>query len=274
MKIFSVVFIIFAALSVIQAQDEYVDVFVIDSYVTMEKPYTFVISFFTTSPALSKVEIADKYEFVVSDTLTEDHKIEVNLNDYQFDSKYVQYVIFGTTENGTKFQSDTNEVVLPFKDALKTDKGTSLLTVCCFGGVIFGLPSAVYVQQNGKDFFSITKEIPVFSFYSGGYNYPFGYVSLEYSHIFNAEFRNFLRLGYKQVFEVEPIEFISGGISGFTSFEGFNGFSPEFTIGWFKVYNTFTFYSRYRYNFQPTFSERDFHEFSIGLYSNFFSINF
>ncbi len=254
-------------------QESDVEIFIIDSYVTMEKPYTFNLSFFTTQPVKAELTIADEYNFTITDSLAEDHKINIDLVDYRFDSTYVKYLITVKTENGTIIESDINEFTLPYKNELLEKEETSLLTVCCFGGVIFGLPSASAVFIDGETKFSLTKEIPVISFYSGGYNYPDGYLSLEYSHIFDSYYRNFLRIGYKQVFSVEPIEFVSGGVNLFTTFQGYNGFSPEVTIGWFKVYSTFTVYSRYRYNYEPSGVHEDFHEVSIGLYSNFFSIN-
>lgn len=255
------------------AQNSSVDVFVIDSYITPEDPHHFILSFFTTEAATSKITIEDEYDFFVSDTLAEDHKTEIDISNLVFDSSYVKFVIEGETKNGKKYKSDEFEIVLPFKTKLGADRNTSLLTVCCFGGIIFGIPAPTLVFEDGESRFSLAKEIPLFSFYSGGYNYPVGYISVEYAHIFDAEYKNYLRSGYKQVFTVEPIEFISAGLSGFTTFKGYNGLSPEVTIGWFKVYNTFTVYSRYRFNFQPSDFDRNFHEISIGLYSNFFSIN-
>lgn len=272
-KIYLLWFILFSIQGLVSAQSNDVEVFVIDSYVTPETPHRFVLSFFTTESVTSTVILDSEYTFVVSDTLAEDHKTEINISELKFDSTYVKCVISGTTESGEKYEGEEFEIILPFKNKFETDRNTSLLTVCCFGGVIFGLPSPTVVFSEDETLFSLTKEIPVFSFYSGGYNYPTSYISLEYAHIFDAEFRNYMRLGYKQVFTVEPIEYISAGLSGFTSFQGFNGFSPEVTIGWFKVYNAFTVYTRYRFNFQPSDFDRNFHEISIGLYSNFFSIN-
>ncbi|MCZ7603684.1 MAG: hypothetical protein QY331_04885 [Melioribacteraceae bacterium] len=259
--------------SQVYSQEAEVEVFVIDSYVTQEKPYKFILSLFTTESVTSSVTIEDKYIFTVSDTLAVDHRTEIDISEYNFDSSYVKFFISGFDSLGNNFRSDTFEVVLPFENTLKSDKNTSLLTVCCFGGIIFGLPSPTLVINNNDKLFSLVKEIPILSFYSGGYNYPSGYFSLEYAHIFNADFRNYLRVGYKHIFEIPVFEYISPGVSGFTTFEGFNGVSPEITIGWFKVYNAFTVYSKYRFNFQPSVSERNFHEISIGLYSNFFSLN-
>lgn len=255
------------------AQQNDVEVFVIDSYITQEEPYTFILSLFTSEKATCSITIEDKYSFVISDTLAEDHRTEIDISNYQFDSTYVEYFISGSDSNGSKFKSDYFEVTLPSENLLVTQSNTSLLTVCCLGGVIFGLPSPTVVFGSGESKFSLVKEIPLFSFYSGGYNYPVGYVSMEYAHIFDSEFKNFVRLGYKHIFEMKPIQFVSVGVSGFTTFQSFNGFSPEVTVGWFQISNYLTVYTRYRFNFQPSASERNFHEISLGIFSNIFSLN-
>ena len=272
-KVFIVVILVLGFSRSNYAQQNDVEVFVIDSYITQEEPYTFVLSLFTSEKTTCSVTIEDKYTFVVSDTLSEDHSTEIDISNYQFDSSYVKYFLSGIDSNGDKFKSTYFEVTLPSENLLVAKSNTSLLTVCCLGGVIFGLPSPTVVFNGNETKFSLVKEIPLFSFYSGGYNYPAGYVSIEYAHIFDSEFNNYVRLGYKHIFEIKPIQFVSAGVSGFTTFEGFNGFSPEITIGWFQISNYLTVYSRYRFNFQPSASERNFHEISLGIFSNIFSLN-
>jgi hypothetical protein len=110
--------------------------------------------------------------------------------------------------------------------------------------------------------------------FRGSYKYPSGYIAAEYSHIFGAPQKNFLRLGYKHIMEIPGIEYVSPGLNVFTNFSGFNGVSPELSVGLFKIFNTFTVYTRYRFNFKPGETESNFHEFSIGLYSSFFSFYF
>ncbi|MBS3945644.1 MAG: hypothetical protein KGZ42_09125, partial [Melioribacter sp.] len=174
---------------------------------------------------------------------------------------------------GTESRSQLYEVEIPRMIAIEKDKGSGLLQVCCFGGIIFGLPSPTIVMMNDKKIFGLSKEIPIFSFYSGGYNYPIGYVGAEYSYLFNSDKKNFIRIGYKHIFQIPLIEYVSIGANYFSDFKGYNGVSPELSVGLFKIQNVFTLYSRYRYNIQPGRSGTDFHEFSIGLYSNFFSLN-
>jgi hypothetical protein len=84
--------------------------------------------------------------------------------------------------------------------------------------------------------------------------------------------RNYFRIGYKHLIDIPGIEYVSPGINGFTNFQGFNGISPEVSLGLFKILNTFTLYTRYRYNAKPGDSGSGFHEISIGLYSGFFAI--
>ncbi len=257
----------------VSAQNNPVDIFIIDSYVTPEKPYYVKISFFTSDSVKSKVILDDKYEFTVSKKFEEDHSIEVPLKKFLFDSTEVPFFVVVESKSGFLDTGEVYDLALPADFELKKDD-SSLLTVCCFGGVIFGIPQPTIVGLNGESYFSLAKEIPVFSIYGSGYNYPAGYVGLEYAYIFNAPYKNFLRLGYKHIFQTEVIEYVSVGLNGFTDFLGFNGLSPELSIGFFKIYNAFTVYGRYRYNFKPANSDENFYEISIGLYSNFFSINF
>lgn len=253
---------------------ETVEIFLIDSYVTPEAPYTFVVSFFTTEMVTSKIVINASEELVVSDSLTDNHQGRFDFSSRQFDSTMIPFRIIVFDEFGNKSVSDQYDLALPSAAIITTDDSPSFFTVCCFGGVIFGLPSPGLMLYEDKSYFSLSKEIPVISFYSSGYNYPVSYLGLEYSYTFNAPVEHVLRAGYKYIWQPEFIEYISSGINVFTNFKGKNGISPELTFGLFKVYNVFTLYTKYRFNVQPGGGNVKFHEISIGLYSNVFSINF
>ncbi|MBU1100511.1 MAG: hypothetical protein KKA84_08920 [Bacteroidetes bacterium] len=257
----------------IEDDSDFYEVFLIDSFVTPEVPHTFVLSFFTPEEVLSRVIIADKYEIPVSVTATEDHKIRINLSPYKFDSLYVKYKLVVTDVDGNDFESQTFELALSSTFDITMDGAPGLLTTCCFGGVVFGLPSPNLIFTKEKSLFSLTKEIPILTYYSHGYNYPDLYLSLEYSYIFEGSSQHIGRLGLKKIFLLEPIEYIAPGITFFGDFKGTNGLGPELTVGWFKVSTVFTFYSRYRYNHAFNDSNNSFHEISLGLYSSFFSIN-
>ena len=255
-----------------QSSQDSVDVTVIDSYVTPEIPHNFLLSFFTSSRCKSKVLIDNKYEYTVSNTLTEDHNIKVDITGLKFKTKSVPFIITVEDSLGRKYKSDVYEFDLPGE--IKVQSESNFMLLCLFGATVFALPSPVLVAGNNGNYFSLTKEIPLFTFRSSSYSYPDGYFSVEYSYIFNAEYKNYLRIGYKEIYVIPVFEYISPGIDLFTNFKGSNGISGEISIGWAKIFNTFTVYTRYRYNYNPNNTGNDFNEISLGLYSSFFSIYF
>ena len=249
-----------------------VEIFIIDSYITPETSNKFILSFFTSDSTTSKLIIMDKKIFDVSKKLSENHKIEIELIQLNLDSAMFKYVVVAYDRKGKETRSEVYQVEIPQGLVISEEQDVGIFRVC-LGGIVFAIPSPTYLWMNNEHHWSITKEIPLFSFYSVGYNYPAGYLSAEYSYIFNADRKNFLRVGYKQIIQVPEIKYISPGLNYFTDFSGYNGLSAELSIGLFQIQNVFTFYTRYRYNFQLQNNGTDFHEFSIGLFSNFFSLN-
>ncbi len=250
-----------------------IEVFLIDSYVTAEPPYKFILSFVTSTPAKSKIILQDNYEFDIDENFTEDHKAEIDISKLKFDSTTVPFIIVVKDSSGNKNLSERFEVILPGEQENKIEEKTNYLFMCCLGGVIFGFPSPTLVVTKEKQYFSLTKEIPLFSFQKLNSRYPFGYFTAEYSYIFDAPTRNYFRLGYKQLFELPVFEYVTVGANWFSNFKGFNGISPEVSVGWVKFYDVFTLYSKYRINFKPGEKGTEFHEITIGLYSSFFSLN-
>lgn len=263
--------LIFWSLNFAQSQTE---VYLIDSYVTPEKPHKFILSFFTSDSVSSKLVLNENYEIEISNSVTDMHKKEIILSDYKFDSLYVPFQIIGKDKFGNGYQSEKYQISLPEADELMIGASPSFFTVCCFGGIIFGLPSPTVIVSNDENYFALSKEIPIISFYSSGYNYPSGYFGIDYSYVFRSESKNILRLGYKHIFQTDVIEYVSPGINLVTDFKGRNGFAPEINLGLFNIYNVFTVYTKYRYTILPSKSDFNYHSISIGLYSNFFSINF
>ncbi len=183
--------------------------------------------------------------------------------------KIVNFVIIYEDEAGKKYVSEVFDFDLPYEPEIK--EGSDFLQVCLFGGAIFLLPYPNLVLQKGESFFSLTKEIPIISFRSKSRRYPAGYLSLEYSYIFDAAAKNYLRAGYKQLYELPYIEYLSSGVSLYTNFLGNNGIGIEASLGLFTIVDTFTLYTRYRFNIKMGDSPGNFHEISLGLYSSFFS---
>lgn len=253
-----------------QQEDEHIEIFLIDAYATPELPHTFVLSFFTSEPAITKVILEKKYEYEVSADLTELHNVRIDLTELSFDNKTVKFTIESIDSLGNKSVNVENDFELPFEPVIES--GSSLFTFCLFGGMIFALPAPGYVHNNAGDFFSLTKEIPVLSFRSRSFHYPAGYISVEYTFIPKASSKHFFRTGYKRIFEVDVIKYISPGLTAYTNFSGQNGISPEISFGLFTIFNdSFTVYTRYRFNYKPKDSSANFHEINLGLYSGFFS---
>jgi hypothetical protein len=247
------------------------DVYVIDSFITPELPHKFVLSFATGDSCISKILI-NKTTFDVSKVFTDNHKFEIELEKLKLDSASFNYSLIVKNKKGEQVKSELFVVSLPKGLVITPEQDVGLFSIC-LGGVVFAIPSPTYVFAHGSHHWSISKEIPLINFYSIGYNYPAGYLGVEYSYIFESEKKNFLRFGYKQIIQVPGIKYISPGIDAFTNFLGYNGMCAEFSAGLFQLQNIFTFYVRYRYNFQLISNGTDFHEISFGLYSNFFSLN-
>ncbi len=269
-KLFLLLFFISTPLFA-QTEEDSVEVYVIDSFIPPDNPNVFNLSFFTSVPAKSRVVFNKEVEFEISNELSEDHRLQVDLTKTKFSSKNVSYIIYVEDSLGSTSQSEKYEFEL--QEEVQIEDESNFLLLCLFGGTVFLIPNPVLVVTENENYFSLTKEIPLLSF-RGSYKYPAGYISVEYSHIFNAPRNNYLRIGYKHFFETPILEYVSPGLNGFTNFQGFNGLSPELSIGLVKIFNTFTVYTRYRYNFKPGESGMDFHEISLGLYSSFFSFYF
>ena len=268
-KIFLVTLFLFSS-NLVFSQSDSIEVYLIDAYCTREMPYTFKLSFYTSEECKSKVVLDEKYEFDVSPELTDFHKKEIDIDNISFSGKIVYFNIITETESGEKFKSEKFDFDLPYEPQIES--GSDLFTLCLFGSVIFLLPYPSYAFDNNSSYFSLTKEIPFISFRSRNLNYPSGYLSIEYSYLFNNDNPSYLRLGYKKLFEVSHIAYLSPGLSLYTNFDLNQGISPELSIGLFTIEDTFTFYVRYRYNFTLQSNGANFQEINIGLYSGFFSL--
>lgn len=248
------------------------EIFVIDSFITPETPHKLIVSFSTTDSSTSVIVLQNKKTFIVSNTFTDNHKIEIELQGIKSDSTLLKYHLTAKSKNGVEIKSEQYEVELP-KEIVLTEINDVKWTQMCLGGLVYVIPAIEYVGMDGGEYLGLSKEIPLWSFYSGGYNYPKGYFGIEYSHYLSAPRRNFLRLGYKHMFQFDQLKYISPGLSVFGDFKGYNGLSTEISVGLFQIKNVFTLYTRYRYNFQLK-QGSSFYEFAIGLYANFFSFNF
>lgn len=253
------------------SEEDTVEIYVIDNYIESDQHNLFVISFFTSERTKSLIRFDNNKEIIISSQLSESHRDTIDIANLKLKTKSPSFVIVVEDSLGRKFTSDKYELEIPQDVDIKGE--SNFLLLCLFGGTVFALPYPEYVNWNRHSFFGITKEIPLVFLRSNDFEYPMGYFSIEYSLIFNTPVSNFLRIGYKHIFPVKGIEYISPGLSGFTNFNGFNGVSPEITVGWFKIFDVFTVYSRFRWNVKPS-DKSEFRDISIGLYSGFFAIYF
>lgn len=253
-------------------ESDTIEIYIIDSYVIPDQHSKFVLSFFTSERAKSKIIINEKNEIIISDQLSDAHRDTIDLTSLKLTSKDSFFYIVVEDSLGRKYTSDRNDFEIP--EDVKIEGESNFLLLCLFGGTVFILPSPMYAYWNDTQYFGLTKEIPLVFLRSGSYNYPMGYFSFEYSFIWKAPVRNFVRIGYKHIFEIPAIEYISPGFSGVTNLSGFNGISPELSIGWVKLFNVFTVYSKFRYTAKPGATDSDFIDVSVGLYSSFFAIYF
>ncbi len=58
-----------------------IEIFLIDAYVKQEPPYIFILSYYTSDLCKSNVIIDGKYNYVVSDTLSDSHSSKIDLTE-------------------------------------------------------------------------------------------------------------------------------------------------------------------------------------------------
>ena len=247
-----------------------IEVYLIDAYVKPEPPNDFILSFFTSDLCKSKILIDERYEYSVSDELIDMHKAKIEMLSLKFNDNFVTFVIITEDSLGNQFTSELFDFDLPYEPEIAG--GADLLQLCLFGGAVFLLPYPNLVIQNGNTHFSLTKEISIVSFRTKSLHYPSGYISIEYSHIFDASVKNYLRAGYKHIYELPHIQYASPGATLYSNFSGNTGIAIELSFGLLTIVDSFTLYARYRYNIKPGDSSVNFSEISLGLYSGFFSI--
>jgi len=268
--------IFFSILTTCYAQDEIteIDIFVIDSYVTPEEPHKVMLTFFTSENVKAKIKFEGNDELVVSSEYLEEHKFELFLNKLNYDSTSIPFKIEVENKNGKKVTSEVFDLYLPDEYNFEIKNNSNFLDLC-LGGILYLIPSPTLTNVYNRLNYSLTKELPVISFYGSGYNFPSSYFSIEYSYLFNSgSYSNFFRVGYKYIFQTKIIKYVSPGINVTSNFDNFTGLSPEISFGLFKFYETFTLYTRFRYNYNMNDSPSDFMELSIGLFTSSLSFNF
>ncbi len=263
----------------IYAQSDSIEVFIIESFISPESPGIFQLMFNTSVNCKSKIIIGDKYTVSISDTITDTHRMDVDITKFKFDSSTTTFKAILTDSTGKTNESDVFEIQLPSLEDKPIDSKSVSWLSCAYGGAVYLIPNigAAFVYGSNsklKGYLSISKEFPLFSHYSDGYNYPRSFVSAEYSYLPKFEHKNYARLGFKYLCTINFGEYVIFGLSGFSNFNGSNGISPEVSWGIIPIRDVFSLYIRYRYTTDMRTSSLHFSEFSAGLYSWFFSAHF
>lgn len=255
------------------AQDDQdsIEVFVIESFIPPENQKVFKVSFYTTEECKSTLFLNGN-EVVISEELTDDHRKEVDISSFMFDSTIAQYYIVVENADGKSNRSELFELELP-KELVIEGAGGYFFS-CLVGGVFFLTPSVSVVFDGDDSYMSFEKELPFLAFYNKHRSNILGYISAGYQFTDRYEHDHLFKLGYKHLIHVPVIEYIAPGINGVTDFNGFNAVSPELSVGIVKLYNVFTIYARGRYTFQPGESGNEFYDVSIGLFSSFFTFHY
>lgn len=269
------IFLSLASMTNLTAQDQdysdSLEVFLIDSYVSIEKPYKINISFFTSDSAKSSIILPGLGEIKVSSESSDYHELKMDISEYRADSSLIKYKIKVVDRNNIEFVYDDFEAELP-QTLLKDQAGYDIVSSLCIGSLIFALPS-VGIVFDGEEYVSFSKEIPILSKYDVGYNYPQYYFALEYTHILKYNIKNLMTTKFNYVFTVGGIEYISPGLGYVTNFSGQNGLSTELSVGLFKVFDSFTFFTKFKNSYFFSSGNQNYTEISIGLYSNVFSFS-
>ena len=213
----------------ILCQSKSVQIYVIDSYIAPEKPLKLNVSFFTTQTTTSKILISNKFEYTISDKLTSLHKVKIDISNFGLKDTILTFKIIVKSSNYVITESQTYLVDYP--KIISVGKESNFLLFGMLFASIFIIPTPSYAFTEDGNHFSITKEIPLISFRSESINFPRSYFALEYTHIYNTDRSNFLRIGYKYIKEIPVVKFISPGIDIVTNFDGFNGIGIGVSLG-------------------------------------------
>ena len=257
-----------------QTEEDF-EFFVIDSYITPEKPYMFNLVFSTSDSAKTQIIFNGNKVYDVSRHFTEDHKFTLNVSGMKFDSSFVPFVLIAVDRMGRRHRSEVYEAELPNdKELIGENTGGSFFNIC-LGGTMLLIPSVSFFPDGDGSFkYSLSKELPFISFSNIGAKYPHGYVAFEYSYVFGDNPKNIFRLNYKHIFPLGFIEYFSPGISFFTDFKGNSGLAPSISVGLFRVKDDMSFYLEHRYNLSTDGVWGNFNEIQLGFYAPFFTINY
>ena len=104
------VFLLLGFAQPVLAQSDSIEIFLIDSFISPEKPNEFQLVFYTSDACKSQIILQDKYTVPISDTLADNHKKVIDLSLYKFDSTASFFTIIVETPSGVKITSERYEI--------------------------------------------------------------------------------------------------------------------------------------------------------------------
>ncbi len=265
--------ILFGFSVTLYSQENEMEFYLIDSYITPEKPHVFKLMFMTSDSCTTAI-LFNKKLFPVSKTLTDNHNFTLDLTGFTFDSSFATFVLIAKDKNGKEFKSEEFEVELPDdKSLLAKESGGSLFNLC-LGGTSLLFPSVgAYSSLADSISFMISKEIPFLTFANVGGEYPKGYFAISYSHLFQKPAKNFLGVVYKRIFELQMFPYLAVGGEFNTNFRNGYNFVPQLELGLFQVYQNYTVFLQFKYS-ASIYNGENAPQVLLGLYAPFFTINY
>jgi len=276
MKIFklNVLIIICIFLVKINSAQSTFEFYLLNSFITEENPPQLSVSFLTTQKSKSSIIIIGTGKFPVSQKLSTRHNFKISLNKINV-KKNIVYFLEGVNAQGKTFRSDTFYVDLPEAQFKNIPQEKNILPIVYLGVLTFFTPMPGILNGNGiNKIVTLNKELPIIAFGGSEGKYPFLFLSFEYSYLLNKNLKNLGSIGLNYLIPIKYLEYISTGIALTTDFNNNLGISPDLALGLFNVYNAFTVYVKYKFDYFKAKSIPYYHEIKLGLYAKFFSINF
>lgn len=244
-----------------------IEVILIEAYSPKDSPDKMVLSFFASEPVIAEVVFTNK-TVSLGQEYKESYSETMDISGIPPQEDMIIFYIRVTSESGGSNLSEQFDIV---SGGNTTISGGADITGCLIGSTVYAIPALYYNFKGDSSGLGFGKEFPLVSFFSGGYNYPNGYLSFEYSYTDLNDIKSRYNFGYKQIIEVPLVNYISFGFSFSTDFRGKNAVVPEASVGLFRIMNVFTLYLRGSHDVFPSDKGNNITQLSIGLFSAFFS---
>ncbi len=249
--------------------------YLLNSFVTEDKPKELSISFITTRPSKTKILILGNGKFNVSKKLKLKHNFKMDLRGLKVKDNSLAYILIAETKKGVVSRSDTFYVEITDEQLKEINEGENILPLVYLGALTFLAPMPGIVKSNGVDnVVTLNKELPLISLGGSNRKYPLAVLSFEYSYLLNRNLKNLGSVGISFMQQIKYFEYFALGIALTSDFSNNYGVSPSIALGLFNVYNAFTVFIKYKYDYFKAGSINNYNEVKLGLYAKFFSINF